>query len=120
MSSGGASVGIRNDSLAHAPRSNCLHRSQQNGRYAFWGAYTLSPPHWGQTTIFGLGSLVEGRLVIAGIGGSGAEGQFEGAVGAAGVQAVIISVLHQPNRYHETVAADFGNDFLAGVECQAQ
>lgn len=50
-SSGGASVGMRKLSLAHAPRSICLQRSLQKGRYTFAGLYTLLPPQLGQVTM---------------------------------------------------------------------
>lgn len=41
---------MRKLSLAHAPRSICLQRSLQKGRYTFAGLYTLSPPQLGQVT----------------------------------------------------------------------
>ncbi len=42
---------MRKLSLAQAPKSTCLQRSLQNGRYTFAGLYTLSPPQLGQVTM---------------------------------------------------------------------
>ena len=42
------------DSLAQAPRSICLQRSEQKGRHGFSGAHRASPPQFGQRTWRGL------------------------------------------------------------------
>ena len=42
---------MRKLSLAQAPRSICLQRSQQKGRYTLAGLYTLFPPQLGQVTM---------------------------------------------------------------------
>lgn len=52
--SSGGLVGTRKDSLAQAPRSFCLQRSEQKGRKRLAGAYRLGPPQVGQVTVLGV------------------------------------------------------------------
>jgi hypothetical protein len=45
----------------------------------------------------------------------GTQRKFKGTIGTAGVQPVIVAMLHQADRHHQPVTTDFWNDFLAGV-----
>jgi hypothetical protein len=45
----------------------------------------------------------------------GTQRKFKGTIGTAGVQPVIVAMLHQADRYHQAVTTDFWNDFLARV-----
>ena len=55
---------MRKLSLAHAPRSICLQRSLQKGRYTFAGLYTLSPPQLGQVTMRAWGGVEVGSAML--------------------------------------------------------
>jgi hypothetical protein len=68
---------------------------------------------------FGAGLSVSGadchRRQILGNWVLGTQRKFKGTIGTAGVQPVIVAMLHQADRHHQPVTTDFWNDFLAGV-----
>ena len=110
-----------------------LQRSLQKGLNVLVGAYTLSPPQVGQTTILrGCEALTaisvsrypyrcyqccstscQGRVPSA------AQSQLEGRCIFAGMQAAVGFVAHQAHRHHQAVAADLGDQAQRRVDAQA-